>query len=688
MSLIMTHSKSYVVNKTKGVDGTHYLPRGSALDDRMRGVREGPGKPPPDKEEPSAKASSRARLEKTLEGPPPYRQVVLAPLSKDYWDETPAEGGGGELDCTTTTTTSTTTTSSSSNHSINNNSVSINNNNLNNNNNNNSNKFETDESATYYRRFFLGKEHWNFYGVDAVQGPVLVSQRREVVGSQELVHLLVRLGDGLHHASLPAAGQDLRPAALVKRVKELAVERFSPVVSPVAPQLIVAYDEHALKHQFKFGLIVQRFGQTVEEQLFANKGMSPALEQFLSLMGRRVKLREHEGFKGGLDTQFGQTGEESVYEVFREKEVMFHVSTLLPYKEQDPQQLERKRHIGNDMVAVVFQEENTPFAPDMVASHFLHAYVVVMPIDPCTPNTRYKVSVTARRDVPFFGPTLPSSATFSHGPQFKEFLLTKLINAEMACYKASQFAKLEARTRSSLLAALVDDLRAKTNEFLGQAEVPETPKVETTSNRFKEIVAGLIGRSRSQDATNTQSVKKSGVTATPSTLLATTPLSVRSKGSGGSSEARTPPSSPDTTPNTHLALSESDDSSLNSDIDNHPHPLNEDSDTGLESMSSAETPHNVAVACPLCGGQEEGAGGFHANPEAVLRQVEALNQEINKLKCDKLDLLRQNVTCQRDIKKLKEKELKVGSELMAATKEITRLQGLLSEFGTGQVSTV
>ena len=89
-----------------------------------------------------------------------------------------------------------------------------------------------------------------------------------------------------------------------------------------------------------------------------------------------------------MDTQYGQTGEESLYEVFREKEVMFHVSTMLPFKEQDPQQLERKRHIGNDMVAVVFQEQNTPFAPDMVASHFLHAYVVVQPIDPCTPNTR------------------------------------------------------------------------------------------------------------------------------------------------------------------------------------------------------------------------------------------------------------------------------------------------------------
>ena len=33
----------------------------------------------------------------------------------------------------------------------------------------------------------------------------------------------------------------------------------------------------------------------------------------------------------------------------------------------------------------------------------------------------------------------------SQGPEFHEFLFTKLINAEYACYKAEKFAKLEVR---------------------------------------------------------------------------------------------------------------------------------------------------------------------------------------------------------------------------------------------------
>lgn len=55
-------------------------------------------------------------------------------------------------------------------------------------------------------------------------------------------------------------------------------------------------------------------------------------------------------------------------------------------------QLQRKRHIGNDIVAIVFQDENTPFVPDMIASNFLHAYVVVQVVDPCSDNVLYRVT--------------------------------------------------------------------------------------------------------------------------------------------------------------------------------------------------------------------------------------------------------------------------------------------------------
>jgi RAP1 GTPase activating protein 1 len=57
--------------------------------------------------------------------------------------------------------------------------------------------------------------------------------------------------------------------------------------------------------------------------------------------------------------------------------------------------------------------------------------------------------------VPHFGPSFPGGSNIVRkGAELKEFLLTKLMNAETACYRAEKFAKLEQRTRVSLLANL------------------------------------------------------------------------------------------------------------------------------------------------------------------------------------------------------------------------------------------
>ncbi|KAJ8894442.1 hypothetical protein PR048_007096 [Dryococelus australis] len=353
------------------------------------------------------------------------------------------------------------------------------------------------------------QEHLNFVAQDETMGPVCLSVKTENVASQEHLRIMLRLKTGTTQELVPSSylGPSPSPTRMAKLLKEsLLVDKFTPILCPRASQLIAAYDEHVVVSKFKFGVLYQQFGQTTEEELFGNVHTSPAFEEFLQMLGQRIQLKDHKGYRGGLDTQHGHTGEEAVFEVFREREIIFHVSTLLPYTDHDPQQLQRKRHIGNDIVAIVFQETNTPFCPDMIASHFLHAYIVVQVLDPNSSNTRYKVSVTARDDVPFFGPMLPSPAVFMKGPEFKQFLLTKLINAENACYKAEKFSKLELRTRTSLLQSLVDELRDKSNEFLSGGDfpsAPDTPKSDSSASggpgsRFIETVRKALKIAGSQ----------------------------------------------------------------------------------------------------------------------------------------------------------------------------------------------
>ncbi|XP_052649905.1 rap1 GTPase-activating protein 1-like isoform X8 [Harpia harpyja] len=363
-------------------------------------------------------------------------------------------------------------------------------------------KLESDPTAKLYRKHFLGKEHQNFYSSDMSLGYLVLSVKYEQIEKQENLRLLLRTRTGTKHDLIPISCLNEFPNAVQMAkllCEDVNVERFFPVLYPKASQLIVAFDEHVISNNFKFGVIYQKPGQTTEEEVFSNTEESLGFLEFLDFLGDKIQLQDFRGFRGGLDVTRGQTGTESVYTNFQGKEIMFHVSTKLPFTEGDSQQLQRKRHIGNDIVAIIFQDESTPFVPDMIASNFLHAYVVVQLTHGTTGDTLYKVSVTARDDVPFFGPPLPNPAIFRKSAEFREFLLVKLINAEYSCYRAEKFAKLEERTRSALLESLFEELQLRSRSMMG-LPVGEDDKIENGSGGFLENFKSfaLPGRSPSR----------------------------------------------------------------------------------------------------------------------------------------------------------------------------------------------
>lgn len=107
---------------------------------------------------------------------------------------------------------------------------------------------------------------------------------------------------------------------------------------------------------------------------------SEQFERFLKLMGDKIELAGWQGYRGDLDVSYNKNGEHSFYTKLGDIEVilqllkddilclrhsfvlplhdtvqvMFHVSTYLPYDPLDPQQIPRKKYIGNDLVTIVF----------------------------------------------------------------------------------------------------------------------------------------------------------------------------------------------------------------------------------------------------------------------------------------------------------------------------------------------
>ncbi|PAV55805.1 hypothetical protein WR25_07221 [Diploscapter pachys] len=574
-------------------------------------------------------------------------------------------------------------------------------------------KLETDETIHSYRRFFFGREHHDFFAMDPLVGPLVLSVRTEVISSQDHFRIMLRTKKGTIHEIVSATALADRPSAsrMAKLLcDEVTTETFTPVAFPGGSELVVQYDEHVLTNTYKFGVVYQKGGQLCEEELFGNAHGSPAFEEFLNVIGERIQLNGFQGYRGGLDTSHGQTGQHAVYTEFRGREVMFHVSTLLPFTLGDAQQLQRKRHIGNDIVAIVFQEANTPFAPDMIASNFLHAYVVVQPIDPLTDRVRYKVSVAARDDVPFFGPTLPAPSIFKRGQDFRNFLLTKLINAENAAYKSAKFAKLAERTRASLLDSLYANLRERA-EFYGSPLLQSTDSLNSTGSHshggggiLSQMKKAIIGRSRSvsQDVqipyrtTPSLNSTNSKSTNPPKRLNSTSEREHSSTSSSGSGSIRR--NSP--TGDAHSDLTEEDTvhcaspvrggvqrrivgrnlSMKNpekrndweiSSVDNDSPDNEHDSDTGMESMSSTDHPASTRLSCTFC-----------SDDCADSKRLDYLIQDVDRLQLEKTDLLRQNVTCKTDIKKLKERQSCLSEELERANEEIARLRKLLKRPAT------
>lgn len=120
-------------------------------------------------------------------------------------------------------------------------------------------------------------------------------------------------------------------------------------------------------------------------------------------------------------------------------------------------------------------------------------------------------------------------------------------------------------------------------------------------------------------------------------------------------------------------------------------PLNYcECDRGFGSMSSSDQAQVV----------NRNSQKSKVEQEERQKEVDDLKQEVTKLKCDKLDLLRQNVvssttcaisvqrtklnfslqTCQRDIKRLRERELTLQGDLASAGKEILRLRELVKDY--------
>jgi hypothetical protein len=138
------------------------------------------------------------------------------------------------------------------------------------------------------------------------------------------------------------------------------------------------------------------------------------------------------------------TGTHTYYTRFAGFEVVYHVATMLPHSEVNPQQVERKRHLGNDVIMIIFMDGQETLNPDIFHTKFTHVFCVVQHVKDENDKSRFRIAIANKPGVRDYGPVVPD-INWKLGTGFREFLLTKLINGERSSYYAPGFAQMRTR---------------------------------------------------------------------------------------------------------------------------------------------------------------------------------------------------------------------------------------------------
>lgn len=252
--------------------------------------------------------------------------------------------------------------------------------------------------------------------------------------------------------------RDIHPALAGVKWEEVADDGFSAE--------LLTYEQKILSNtdRFKFGLLYIKADQVADENaMFSNTEGSESFYHFMSVLGDRVQLLGWSNYAGGLNTKENSTGTETLATTLRGLQIIFHVSTFLPHREGDEQRLDKKRHLGNDVVVVVFCDSpDVLFDPLQIHSQFNHVFVVVVPEPPApSGKRRYRVSLVCKPGVRPIEPVFVYPGLYEEGDKFRELFLTKLINAERTSMYAPDFVRKMYRTRKELMSRLLDGVKTR-----------------------------------------------------------------------------------------------------------------------------------------------------------------------------------------------------------------------------------
>ncbi|XP_013385066.2 tuberin [Lingula anatina] len=188
----------------------------------------------------------------------------------------------------------------------------------------------------------------------------------------------------LYHSAFFGASKEEKPLVLPQNE---VIERAMKNLDRIAPQ-----ETH------KLAVLYVGPGQVGDEgSILRNVYGSSRYAEFLRGLGSLLRLSDcnpDHVYVGGLDLN-GNDGHFAYSWHGDQMQVIFHVATLMPNKESDPNCNAKKLHIGNDYVTIVYNESGEDYQTGTIKCQFNFVNIVIQPLD----HESNAVTVRAKEDI-------------------------------------------------------------------------------------------------------------------------------------------------------------------------------------------------------------------------------------------------------------------------------------------------
>ena len=139
-------------------------------------------------------------------------------------------------------------------------------------------------------------------------------------------------------------------------------------------------DKNHSREVIKVALIYAGKDQVDEASIFSNCSGSDDYVEFVSCLGWEIDLETHPGYRGGLEADNMVYGK-ATYFCSPSVEVIFHDVTKMKNAPSDTKYLKKKKHIGNDHVHIIWNDNDSPYKWDTIGGDFGNAQIAITPLE-------------------------------------------------------------------------------------------------------------------------------------------------------------------------------------------------------------------------------------------------------------------------------------------------------------------